>query len=99
MLDEGQLDAENHPTISFRSTGCSHISGDRYNVTGNFTLLGNSRSITVPMEIGADSSRIGASGTFSIQGSDYGLEPYTAMMGQLKNSDQLDFTVRLSATN
>jgi len=42
FFDEGK-----HPLVYFKSTSIKKISTDAYQVTGNLTLLGKSRSITV----------------------------------------------------
>ncbi|HMS56682.1 MAG TPA: YceI family protein, partial [Fimbriimonadaceae bacterium] len=34
------LDAEKHPTIKFQTTRVAHVSGDKYRVTGQFTMRG-----------------------------------------------------------
>ena len=97
MLAADQLNAASHPTISFSSTSCSNTSGSDYNVTGELTLLGNTRSVTVPMSIKADGTNFGATGEFSINGSDYGLKPKKAMAGQIKNQDKIQFHITLGA--
>jgi polyisoprenoid-binding protein YceI len=41
------FDVAEHPLVSFKSTSIKKISTDAYQVTGDLTLLGKSRSITV----------------------------------------------------
>src|SRR5262249_44249162 len=43
------FDAVNHPEITFRSQQVRGLGGDRYEVTGLFTLRGTSRELTLPV--------------------------------------------------
>lgn len=48
------LDVENHPEARFESTGFKPLGEDRYRMTGNFTLLGETREIEIDLtQIGA----------------------------------------------
>jgi len=42
--------AEEHMTISFKSTSVAAKQGDMYEMTGDLTLLGKTKSITVPLQ-------------------------------------------------
>lgn len=92
MLDAGQLNASAYPNITFKSTKCEGT-GNAIKVTGNFTLHGTSKTVTVPMTLSADGSAFTAKGTFKLKGSDYGMKPFEALLGQLKNSDEMSFTI------
>jgi len=41
------FDTENHPVISFRSTRVEFAGGERLRVTGDLTILGQSRPVTL----------------------------------------------------
>jgi polyisoprenoid-binding protein YceI len=43
------LDAGNHPTISFKSTGCKCVGANDYEVTGDLTIRGVSRPVVLEM--------------------------------------------------
>jgi len=43
------LDAANHPEIVFHSTRIQRVSDDRFDVTGQFTLRGLTRELTLPV--------------------------------------------------
>ncbi|NUL83057.1 MAG: YceI family protein [Armatimonadetes bacterium] len=51
MTDVGWLDAAKHPTIKFVSTNVRHKSGDIYAVTGDFTLKGVTKRITIDVRV------------------------------------------------
>lgn len=98
MLSKDQLNSAKYPTISFQATGCKAAGGDSVDVRGTLTIKGKSQPVTVRMTVSGDGEAFSAKGSFKVQGSDYGLEPYSAMMGALKNRDELRFTVRLTGT-
>jgi len=50
MRSEPWLDAENHPTITFRSTAITPQDGNRYVVAGDLTLKGATRPVEIPVE-------------------------------------------------
>jgi len=45
------FDAATHPTIAFESTAVREVGDGRYEVTGDFTMRGVTRSITLPVEV------------------------------------------------
>lgn len=92
MLAGDQLNAAKFPTISFKSTKCEGT-GANIKVTGNFTLHGVSKPVTVPMTLSADGKTFTAKGSFKVKQSDFGYKPFEALLGQLKNSDEITFTV------
>ena len=79
-----------HPTMSFKSTKVKKTSDKNYEVTGNFTLLGKSKPITVKFEVTGESS---GKTSFQIKRSEYGMKfrvPDTA--------DEVDVTLEIVAT-
>ncbi len=70
------LNVAQFPLMKFRSTGVTALDSGKYELTGDFTLHGVTRSVTLEMEqIGraADGSRIGSEGTFTIKRTDFGM--------------------------
>lgn len=92
MLAEGQLNAAKFANITFKATRCEG-SGNAVKVTGNFTMRGVTRSVTVPMTITADGQKLTAKGSFKTNHTDFGFQPYTALLGQLKNKNEMSFTI------
>lgn len=74
------LDAENHPTIDFRSTGVRDFDGETFELDGELTIRGITKPITLDAEfIGAivDASgtdRVGFAATGSINRKDFGVK-------------------------
>jgi len=81
------FDARQFPKISFVSTGIEKASEDTWNVTGDLTLHGVTKTITVPVEITGvrDTGRQGVKGgiatEFRIKRSDFGMTTYVAEGG------------------
>ena len=96
LLAKDQLDGDRYPDITFRSTSCSATTGS-VKVTGSLSMHGVSKTVSTTMKVSLDQG-FAADGTFKAKGSDFGFEPYTAMLGALKNLDQMVFTVKLRAS-
>lgn len=50
MRSEPWLDAENHPTLTFRSSAIEPRGGNAYVLSGDLTLRGETRPIEIPIE-------------------------------------------------
>ena len=73
------LDLENYPEISFRSTAVEQVSADEYNVTGDLTIKGVTRPITIPFDVSGPvqdpwgNQRVGLEGRAEINRKDWGV--------------------------
>jgi len=82
------------PTITFKSTSVTSTGEKKFDVTGDLTLHGVTKSITVPIEFvgAADSkqmgSRAGYEALFSVKRSDYGMDKMVGPVG-----DEIHLTV------
>ena len=83
VLTEEFLDARNHPEMKFVSTAVKPASADKGTLTGNLTLHGVTRPVTLDYHIlgmGQDpwgGMRIGFKGTTRIKRADFGITKYT----------------------
>ena len=83
VLTEEFLDARNHPEMKFVSTAVKPVSADKGTLTGNLTLHGVTRPVTLDYHIlgmGQDpwgGMRIGFKGTTRIKRADFGITKYT----------------------
>lgn len=74
------FDVAQFPTISFKSTAVKSAGGTSYDVTGDLSMHGVTKSVTVRMEkIGAGKDawgmfRIGFEGTMTVKRSDFGMK-------------------------
>jgi polyisoprenoid-binding protein YceI len=94
MLGEKVLEGDKYPNITFQSTSCV-ADGDRVKVTGDMTIHGETKSVTVPMAVKADEVNFSAKGSIKIKSSDFGVPPYSAGFGALKNQDTMILVVSL----
>ena len=94
MLAADQLNGGAHPNITFESTGCSG-GADKVTLKGNLSIRGKSKAVSVPVAFSADASGFSAKGTLTINATDFGFEPYSAMFGQIGNRDDMKLHVNL----
>ena len=74
------FDADKYPSLTFKSTKIEKLSGDRYNVTGELSAHGVTKTISVPASIkgpvdlfGDGKESLGFRATFKINRIDYGI--------------------------
>ncbi len=94
MVSSKQLDGSSFSEISFESTGCT-ASGSSVSVAGTMKMRGKQAKVVAQMQITADGTAFSANGTMNTQGTQFGMNPFSAMFGQLKNLDVLKFTIRV----
>ncbi len=97
MLGEGQLDAAKYPEIAFRSTSVQPQGSNRVIVSGDFTLHGTTRRISLPVVVRVTTDSVEASGTFDFNQSDFGITPYSAFLGAVRNRDRLTLLFDVTA--
>ena len=80
LRNDDFLDTDNHPEAHFRSTGFRHIEGESYLMTGELTLLGQTRPMEIEVEhVGAGDDpwggfRRGFSGRTAFALADFGID-------------------------
>lgn len=96
------FDVENHPEITFKSTAISKAGENKYNVTGEFTMRGTTKSITIPVEVlglSGDNSTAGFETSFTINRQDYGVKWNNAMEGGgMLLGDDVDVTINIESS-
>jgi polyisoprenoid-binding protein YceI len=90
-IDEKVLDTGKFPTLTFESTSVSG-SEPNFNVAGNMTIKGTSRPVNVALSV--NGSQVAA--RTSISQKDFGIKPFSAMMGAIKLRDDVDFELTLN---
>jgi polyisoprenoid-binding protein YceI len=91
-----QLDSGAFPVLTFRSERCAARPDGRVDVTGPLTIRGVSRPTTVAMAIEADGETFTARGKLTANHGDFGMTPFSAAMGAVKNAEPLAFTLDLT---
>ena len=96
-LGSAYLDTASHPPIIFTSTKVEQVDQGNFTVTGDLTVRGTTRPVTVAFELtAADESRVGFEGRATINRQDFGvswnavLEGGGALVGEMVT---LEFSV------
>ena len=94
------LDVESHPTITFRSTRIETTEKDRYRVTGDLTIKGNTHPVTLEVTNYGEFNdarmghRIGYGAETRIQRKDFGLNVDMLMDGRLVIGSEIQITIQ-----
>lgn len=77
--------------IDFRSTGVERPAADgRLAVSGELRIVGTARPLSFDLSMGADGH---VEGTIPLKQSDWGIKPFTALMGALKVRDDIEIVL------
>ncbi|MEW2164205.1 YceI family protein [Streptomyces sp. NPDC007084] len=115
-IDTGSADRDGHlksadffkidefPTMTFRSTKAEALGGDDYRITGDLTILGTTREISIDLEFNGaakdpfGNERVGFEGTSEILRSDWGITWNAALeTGGVLVSDKIKLNFDISA--
>ncbi|GAA3493332.1 YceI family protein [Streptomyces prasinosporus] len=115
-IDTGNADRDGHlrsadffkidefPTMTFRSTQAEALGGDDYRITGDLTILGTTKPITIDLEFNGaakdpfGNERVGFEGKAEIQRSEWGLTWNAALeTGGMLVSDKIKLVFDISA--
>ena len=89
LLASDQLAASKYPKITFKSNKVSGTAS-ALSVSGDFSLHGVTKPLTVTMAVTEDGGKIRAKGGFSVTQSNFGYEPFSAMFGALAVEDKAE---------
>ena len=90
MLASDQMDANNHPYITFISTTCSLDNETTLRVTGEMTMVGTTKSVDLVMDFVLDGDRVYSSGRFDFAHADFNMTPYSGFWGAVRNAEELE---------
>lgn len=91
----GQLDVEKFPTIHFESTQSMLDEKGKGSIKGRLTLHGVTRDVEVPVTVTLLDGRLRGSARLRIALSDYGVQPFSALLGLLGNRDVVELVIEL----
>lgn len=97
------FDADNHAEITFRSARVEPLGKDRYRLTGDLTIKGSSRPVTLEVEhtgVATDpfgNTRVGLEGTTTVNRKDWGVSWNAALeAGGVLVSEKVNLELDLS---
>jgi polyisoprenoid-binding protein YceI len=90
-INEKVLQTSKFPELKFESTSVSGAEPN-FNVAGNMTIAGSTRPVNVALNV--DGTTV--TGRTSISQKDFGIKPFSAMMGAIKLRDDVDFELTVS---
>ncbi|WP_031485226.1 YceI family protein [Streptomyces bicolor] len=115
-IDTGSADRDGHlksadffkieefPTMTFRSTSAEALGGDDYRITGDLTILGTTKPITIDLEFNGaakdpfGNERVGFEGKAELLRSEWGLTWNAALeTGGVLVSDKIKLNIDISA--
>jgi polyisoprenoid-binding protein YceI len=79
----------NH-SITFQSTSVKSTSDTTATVVGDLSIAGQTRQVTLDLTIEPDGGEAHLKGRMPITQSNFGIKPFSAMMGALKVKDEVD---------
>lgn len=95
-LREIVLEPDKYPEIVFKSTTVTGtaMSANQYDlkITGDLTLHGTTRQITIPTIVTIEGNNLRAQGEFKIDRSDFNVKATSALHGMIRVRDKLEFT-------
>jgi len=100
MLDEEQLNADDHPNIRFATTNCGGMVGpDGATVLeGDLTIRGVTGRISANVEYVFVENQAFVTGTIDTTHAVFGITPYEAFGGFIRNSQRLYFGLDMVGT-
>jgi polyisoprenoid-binding protein YceI len=90
IVSESQLFGLEFPVIEYRSTACVG-DGPLINVSGVVTIRGVGVTVDVPMSIAVNDGRFHATGSFGLNHTDFGFQPFSIMAGAIRLRDEMLF--------
>ena len=95
MRADNQLDVAKFASITFVSASVER-SGEKLAIVGDFTLHGVTKRIKMPIAVKwGDDGCVTGDGKIHFVQSDYGIKPYSAFLGAVKNKDEVILNVHL----
>jgi polyisoprenoid-binding protein YceI len=99
MRSSRQLDIEKYPIVRFSSGSLKRIEGESFEITGEFSLHGVTKSIVVPVTISVENGILNLQGGFSFLQSDYNIKPFSGALGTVRNKDEVLLKFEISASD
>ena len=95
-IEEKVLHADRDPELRFSAVNVV-VEDHHAHLTGNLTIGGQTRLVGVDVELEPAADGLHAHGAVQVRQTDFGIKPYSALMGMLKVADEVevDFDVHV----
>ncbi len=90
-INEKVLETGKFPELKFAASSCSG-SEPNFKAAGNLTIKGTSRPVDVDVNVNGST----VTAKTSISQKDFGIKPFSAMMGAIKLRDDVDFELTVN---
>lgn len=91
------LRVDSFPEIAFVSREVTLLEGGRVRVTGELTMVGRTRPVSVDLVLEVSADTLRAAGVFVVKQTDFGIKPYKTALGLVKVKDEVRFELRVVA--
>lgn len=90
-IDNKILKTDQYRDVTFESKSVKG-GGDHFEVDGDLTIMGNTSPATMTIDVNGNSAK----GHIPVNQTDFGIKPFSAMMGALKIKPNVDITFELN---
>lgn len=93
MRDEGQLHEDRFPYMMVESVECRRDNNGGWQAQLDVRIRGESQQFDVPLDVQWNDDEFALEADFQAEHADFGMEPYSAVLGTLRNGDPLHFFI------
>ncbi len=98
MESSEQLDVKKFPVMTFKATKVEKQEKDQYRIHGDLTMHGVTNPVSLLMLAKIEKSQVALQGSLKIKQSDFGIKPFSAVFGSVKNKDEAILFIELVAS-
>lgn len=98
MKAENQLNIAKYPTMTFKSVTVTRQANGSYLVSGDLTIRGKTQRISFPATVDTKDGNFSGRGQVKLKQTSFGYEPYSALLGTIRNKDEIILNLTIVAT-
>ena len=83
------IDADKHDYVRFELTGVRNITSQQVLASGNLTIAGTTRPVTLRTNYTVNGNSVQFSGAHNIKFTQFDVDPPTALLGTVRTGDEL----------
>jgi polyisoprenoid-binding protein YceI len=96
LLGDEQLDATKFPTVGFKVSKIYREESGVLQCLGNLTLHGVTKELLFPITVKAADGKVEGDASVRFKTSDFGVKPYSAALGLIRNKDEVELVVHVT---